>query len=66
MKYLLILTAIIFAGCSNLKPELPKQEDKIIEYICASDGYWYARTEGKIVKYGKDEDYLSCVDERVK
>lgn len=65
MKYLLLITLIVLTGCEQEKIQLPKQEEKVIEYICASDGYWYAKTEGKIVKYGKDEDYLSCVDSKV-
>ena len=63
MKYLLLIVTVVFIGCTEPKIEPPKE--KVIEYVCASDGYWYARTEGKIVKYGKDEDYLSCVDSKV-
>ena len=59
MKYLLLLTLLILSGCSRIEPV---NQGEVIEYFCASDGYWYAKQDGKLIKYGKG---LPCVDEKV-
>lgn len=64
--YTIVTVACLVSFIQGCTRQVPIKQEKDIDYICGSNGYYYTQTPQKL-EIMKDEngEFLPCTDERI-